>query len=274
MRTRIPALVALLAVFSLMLACGKPADRQSAQTPNQPEGGQASQPSTQQPSAQETPAAPPPEETAQNAGTKPAPQPGLRQGSQERAKAAVPQGGAASLGPKPKPTPAAINLPAGTVLTVRMGETISSKTSKQGERFTATLAEPLRLKGTTIIPAGAEATGHVITAVPKGRFKGEAKLGIVLDTITVRGRRYDVETASVVRTEKGKGKRTGALIGGGAGAGALIGGLAGGGRGAAIGALAGAGAGTAGAAFTGNRDITIPAEAAMSFKLLEPVQVK
>jgi hypothetical protein len=73
---------------------------------------------------------------------------------------------------------------------------------------------------------------------------------------------------------KGKGKRSTGFIGGGAAAGALIGALAGGGKGAAIGAAAGAGAGTAGAAFTGNKDIVLPAESALSFRLKEPVTVR
>ena len=73
---------------------------------------------------------------------------------------------------------------------------------------------------------------------------------------------------------KGKGKRSAALIGGGAGAGAIIGALAGGGKGAAIGAAVGAGAGTAGAGLTGNQDINIPAESLLSFKLQSPVEVK
>ncbi|HXZ27026.1 MAG TPA: hypothetical protein VEG08_03395, partial [Terriglobales bacterium] len=76
------------------------------------------------------------------------------------------------------------------------------------------------------------------------------------------------------RSMKGKGKRTAAFIGGGAAAGAIIGALAGGGKGAAIGAAAGGGAGTAGAAFTGNKDITFPAESALSFSLLQPVEIK
>jgi hypothetical protein len=90
----------------------------------------------------------------------------------------------------------------------------------------------------------------------------------------VSGKSYPVQTSSVERSEKGKGKRTATLIGGGAGVGALIGGLAGGGKGAAIGALAGGGAGTAGAAYTGNKDIVLPAESALSFKVLQPVEMK
>jgi hypothetical protein len=65
-----------------------------------------------------------------------------------------------------------------------------------------------------------------------------------------------------------------AHVGGGAGAGALIGALAGGGKGAAIGAIAGAGAGTGGAAFTGNKEIVLPAETALSFKLKQAVEVR
>ena len=74
----------------------------------------------------------------------------------------------------------------------------------------------------------------------------------------------------------GNGQRQthGILAGGGAAVGALIGGLAGGGKGAGIGALAGGGAGTGGAAFTGNKDVVLPAESALSFKLEQPLEVK
>ena len=95
-----------------------------------------------------------------------------------------------------------------------------------------------------------------------------------LTSITVNGVDQSVSTSAVTRTAAGKGKRTAILAGGGAGLGALIGGLAGGGKGAAIGALAGGGAGTGGAAFTGNKDIVLPAESALSFKLEQPLQAK
>jgi hypothetical protein len=170
--------------------------------------------------------------------------------------------------------PRALVIPAGTVLTVRLGQAVGSKISSAGETFTATVASPVSVEGRTAIPAGATASGTVVDAKPLGRFKGGAALQLRLTSITVNGADQAVSTSSVLRTEKGKGKRTAVLAGGGAGLGALIGGLAGGGKGAAIGALAGAGAGTGGAAFTGNKDIMLPAESALSFKLQQPLEVK
>jgi len=170
--------------------------------------------------------------------------------------------------------PRALVIPAGTVLTVRLGQAVGSKISSAGETFTATVASPVSVEGRTAIPAGATASGTVVDAKPLGRFKGGAALQLRLTSITVNGADQAVSTSSVLRTEKGKGKRTAVLAGGGAGLGALIGGLAGGGKGAAIGALAGAGAGTGGAAFTGNKDIVLPAESALSFKLEQPLEVK
>jgi hypothetical protein len=125
-----------------------------------------------------------------------------------------------------------------------------------------------------VAEAGAHATGTVVEAAPLGKFKGGAKLRLSLDAITIGGKRYPLQTSSVERTQKGKGKRTAGMIGGGAGLGAIIGGVAGGGKGAAIGALVGGGAGTAGAAYTGNKDLTIPAETVLSFKVLQPVDVQ
>jgi hypothetical protein len=150
-----------------------------------------------------------------------------------------------------------------------MGQDLSSKDSRAGQTFTGSLAQAVVLKGVTVLPRGQKVTGTVIDAKAMGKFKGEALLVIELNTVG----KYNIETAQVERVEKGKGKRTAGFIGGGAGGGALIGGLAGGGKGALIGGLVGAGAGTAGTAMTGNKEIVIPAETVIAFKLARPKTV-
>lgn len=167
-----------------------------------------------------------------------------------------------------------LTIPAGTVVSVRLGETLSSKDSQAGQGFSATVAKPVVVDGKTVIEQGASARGTVVDAKGMGHFKGGALLEIRLNSISISGSERTVQTAAVEREVKGKGKRSAGFIGGGAGAGALIGALAGGGKGAAIGAMAGAGAGTAGAAFTGNKEIVMPAESVVNFKLTHAVEVK
>ena len=169
---------------------------------------------------------------------------------------------------------AAVTIPAGTVITVRLGETLSSKSSQAGQGFSATVAEPVTVDGKTLVDRGASAHGTVVAAKAMGHFKGGALLEVRLDSVAINGRDQNIQTSAVISSVKGKGKRSAGFIGGGAGAGALIGALAGGGKGAAIGAAAGAGAGTAGAAFTGNKEIVFPAEKALSFRLSQPVEVR
>jgi hypothetical protein len=181
---------------------------------------------------------------------------------------------AAPMTERAKPEPKPVVLPAGTVLTVRMGDAVGSKISQPGQTFSATLAQPVEVGGRTVIPSGAGASGVVADAKPLGRFKGGAALELKLTSISIHGTEHPIETAALTRTQAGKGKRTAVMAGGGAALGALIGGLAGGGKGAAIGAAAGAGAGTGGAAFTGNKDIIIPAESAVSFTLSQPLQLR
>jgi hypothetical protein len=174
----------------------------------------------------------------------------------------------------PKPQLVPVVLPAGTVLAVRLEEPLGSKASQQGQRFQVSLSEPIVVGGQTVIPKGASGSGTVTEAHAAGRFKGGASLSLVLDSLTVKGVPYKIQTTPATQASKGKGKRTAAMVGGGAGTGALIGGLAGGGKGAAIGALVGAGAGTAGAGLTGNKDISLPVETVVSFQMTEPLTLK
>lgn len=195
-------------------------------------------------------------------------------GASATAPAAAPAPGTRTAAKPGAATSAAVTVPAGHAITVRLAQTVGSKASQSGEPFSATVAQPVEVDGKVVIPQGANASGTVAEAVPLGRFKGGARLRLVLQSVTINGKDYKVDTAAAGFAAKGKGKRTAVMVGGGAGLGALIGGLAGGGKGAAIGAAAGAGAGTAGTAFTGNKDIILPAESAVSFKLLQPVQIQ
>jgi hypothetical protein len=172
--------------------------------------------------------------------------------------------------PKPKP----LVVPAGTVLTVRLGQALGSKTSQTGQTFIATLAQAVLLRGNTALPSGSDVSGRVVSAKAKGKFKGEGELHLALTSISNGGHTYQIQTSVQENTAKGKGKRTAATTGGGAAGGALIGGIAGGGKGAGIGALVGAGAGLVGGAMTGNKQIEIPAESVMSFKLSAPLRLE
>jgi hypothetical protein len=170
----------------------------------------------------------------------------------------------------PKP----LIVPAATRITVVLDEPLGSKTSTTGQNFSATVSSPIEVHGEVAVPKGARATGVVRNAKSAGRFKGGAVLTISLVTVTVGDATYDLHAASRTQTSTGKGKRSATMIGGGGAAGALIGGLAGGGKGAAIGALVGAGGGAAGAGLTGNREIVLPAETPLSFKLSDALEIK
>ena len=177
--------------------------------------------------------------------------------------------------PAPPPPPPPVDVPAGTSLAIRIDQRLSSKGSHAGDHFTGEIVEPVKdSSGNAIIPKKSRVTGVVDEAHKRGHFKGAASLELRLTSLTLNGRKYPLKTHDLSETKKGKGKRSAGLIGGGAGLGMLIGGVASGGTGLVIGGLAGAGAGTAGAGLTGNRDLVIPAESIVHFTLKDELTIQ
>jgi hypothetical protein len=172
----------------------------------------------------------------------------------------------------PAPRPPLV-VPSGKTMTVSLGTALGSKLSTEGQTFTGSVAKDVVVENTVAIPRGSRVSGTVVDAKPLGRFAGGARLEIRLDSINVNGADLPVQASARSFSLKGKGKRTGVMAGGGAALGGIIGGLAGGGKGAAIGMLAGGGAGGAGAAFTGNKEIVLPAESAVAFELRRPLEI-
>jgi len=176
---------------------------------------------------------------------------------------------ASAPAPNQAPAPEARIVPAGTPVTVTISETLSASHNQVGDGFTGVLAHPVIVHGTEVFARGTHVRGTVVASKGRGRFKGTGDLGIELTAIAgdhVTTSEYEKEAAS-------RGKRSAGFIGGGAGLGAVLGAIAGGGRGAAIGALAGGGAGTAGAAYTGSRDVVLPSESTVTFRLKAPIHV-
>ncbi len=168
-----------------------------------------------------------------------------------------------------------MRVPAGTTLAIRINQRISVKTTPAGSSFDGELAEPYTDEnGRVILPKGTPVEGVVDASHERGHFKGASLLELRLTALRLNGQRYPLRTRDLTETKKGKGKRSAAFIGGGTGLGMLIGGLAGGGKGALIGGAAGAGAGTAGAGLTGNRDLDIPAESIVHFRLADDLTLQ
>src|SRR3954470_20861546 len=155
----------------------------------------------------------------------------------------------------------ASEFPAGTKFTVRTGQELSSGSAKPGQTWNGTLAQDVVVGGQTLAKSGAPVVGKVTSSKSSGRLKAPGILTVRLTSVDGKA----VTTTAVGRKGKGHTKSNATKIGGGAAAGALIGGLAGGGKGAAIGTLAGAGAGTGVAMYTGKMEVTLSAETAYTF---------
>jgi hypothetical protein len=165
-------------------------------------------------------------------------------------------------------------IPAGTPLTVRLQSSVSSAESHSGESFDAVLDEPIVIDGQTVAPRGAVVTGKVVAAKASGHLQDPGYLRLTLTSLEVNGKPLPLETSSVFVKGGSHEKRNLALIGGGAGAGALIGGIAGGGKGALIGTAIGAAGGTGTAYATGKKDVGFSTERRLTFRLTQAVAVQ
>jgi len=172
-----------------------------------------------------------------------------------------------SLASKPKTE----TVQTGGVIQVRLDQALASNQSRSGDTFAATVVQPVQVDGKVVIPEGTPVKGRVVYARGSGRLSGVAQLRLTLDSLQMNRTSYELHTNTVGRHGGNHKKRNIALIGGGGGAGALIGAIAAGGKGALIGGPVGAGAGTAAAALTGKKNIVLPAETLLSFRLHQPL---
>lgn len=179
--------------------------------------------------------------------------------------------------PPPAVTTKTYELPVGSEVSVRTNETIDSGTAKEGQTFDVQITRDAKdADGDVVIPRGSSGLVVIKSASKGGRFRGASDLVLDLQSVTIGGKRYTIDTAVI--TQKGKSgvganKRTATYTGGGAAIGAIIGAIAGGGKGAAIGAGAGAGAGVITQVITKGGSIKVPVESVLTFKLDKPLKV-
>jgi hypothetical protein len=166
-----------------------------------------------------------------------------------------------------------VTISAGTRILIRMNDSIDTTEQKTGYRFTASLETNLQEEEVVVAPRGTTVYGRLAQASSAGKMSGSSQLTLELTDIVINGTAYPLLTSTYEIKGKGEGKKTAGKIIGGAGLGALIGGIAGGGTGAAIGVLAGAAGGTAIAASKKGEQLQIPSESLLEFRLEQPVKL-
>jgi hypothetical protein len=166
-----------------------------------------------------------------------------------------------------------VRVPSGTLIPVRLETTVSSVTSGPEDRVTATVRQDVHVGGRVAIPAGSELQGHVINARRSGRVKGRAAVTVDFERLVVRGRTYDIDTRRLTVVAPETHGRDAKIVGGGAGAGAIIGAIADGKEGAVKGALIGGAAGTGAVLGTRGKEVTLPAGSRWRLRLARPLVV-
>ncbi|HLQ50711.1 MAG TPA: hypothetical protein VK129_04385 [Terriglobales bacterium] len=162
-------------------------------------------------------------------------------------------------------TAMAAAIPAGTSIRVRMIESLNSESAQVGQAFHATLEDAIVVNGQMLFPRNSDVVGSVAEVHRSGRLSDPGMLKLVLSSVTSGSQSTTLTVAPI--EIKGESHTTSNVekIGGGTAVGAIIGGIAGGGKGAAIGAGAGAAAGTGVAAATGKREAKVQSEAVFTW---------
>src|SRR5262245_52877075 len=165
-------------------------------------------------------------------------------------------------------------VPSGTVIPVRMIDSISSDRNYAGQTFRGSLSAPVRFNNRTVLPRGSTAYIQLVEARSAGKIKGRSELVLQLYRVVTPSGTYAVHSDAVSFRGSSQGKKTGKSAGIGAAVGGGLGALFGGGKGAAIGGGLGAGTGVATRAFKGGRPISIPSESLVNFRLATPIRAR
>ena len=180
---------------------------------------------------------------------------------------------AASVPPDPSQTPPPVTVPNGTVLNVRLTQKIDVDAAQAGTTFKSVLDDPVMLGGQVVVPRNAVVVLQAAKVEQAGNMKGADAITLKANSIAFGGRKYQIATTYVESKGSGEGKKTARKVGGGAGLGAVIGGIAGGGTGAAIGAVAGGATGAI-VSSKGTEHLTLDAETRLQFTLNAAVTVQ
>jgi hypothetical protein len=176
--------------------------------------------------------------------------------------------------PMPPPQPAPVTVPAGTIVSVSMIDSIDSASNQAGQTFAASVSAPVALDNQVVIPQGADARVRLAEDRSAGHFRGRSLLKVELVSVTAHGTSYNVQTDPVEKQGASRGKNTAEKIGGGAGVGAIIGGIFGHGKGAATGVGLGAGAGVVDQGLTHAKRVKIASEERLDFTLRSPLTLQ
>jgi len=169
--------------------------------------------------------------------------------------------------------PERVTVPKGTLLNIRLTESVSSEVNQPGDTFLASLASPVMVNDSVVIPAEAGIQGKIVDIRSAGHFSGRPELVIGLTGLAYNGKTYELHTNQYSKQGPSRNIRTAAVIGAGAGIGAIIGGILGGGKGAGIGAIIGGGTGTGAQAASKTPKLQLPSESVLSFKLQNAITV-